>query len=91
MSQNSKMLIGAVIAAVLAIAVYYGAINQNQANNYQNQANHALGTAPASQTAPGNSAATNNSTASAPASPAPQSTATGPVGSSQTSVAPAQH
>lgn len=69
MPQNTKMLIGAVIAAVLAIAVYYGAISQQSANSIQGQANQALGTAPASQQtgAPG----TQNSTAQAPA-PVPQ-------------------
>ena len=49
MPQNSKVLIGAVIAAALAFAVYYGLIGQQAANNIQNQANQTLGTTPASQ------------------------------------------
>ncbi len=49
MPQNSKMLVGAVIAAALAFAVYYGLIGQQAATNIQGQANQALGTAPASQ------------------------------------------
>ena len=49
MSQNTKMLIGALIAAGLAIAVYYGLIGQQTANNIQGQANQTLGTTPASQ------------------------------------------
>lgn len=46
---NNKKLIGALVAAALAIAVYYGLISQQQANKVQGQANQALGTAPASQ------------------------------------------
>ena len=68
MPQSTKMLIGAVIAAVLAIAVYYGAISQQSANSIQGQANQALGTAPASQQTGAPSA---RSTAQAPA-PVPQ-------------------
>ncbi len=49
--QNSKVLIGAVVAAALAFAVYYGLIGQQAANSIQTQANQALGTAPASQQA----------------------------------------
>ena len=49
MPQNSKMLLGAVVAAALAFAVYYGLIGQQTANNIQGQANQTLGTAPASQ------------------------------------------
>ena len=49
MNQNTKMLIGAVIAAALAIAVYYGAISQQQASSIQGQANQALGTGPVAQ------------------------------------------
>ena len=49
MNQNTKMLIGAVVAAVLAIAVYYGAISQQSANSIQNQTNQSLGTSPAGQ------------------------------------------
>ncbi len=47
--QTSKTLLGAVIAAALAFAVYYGLIGQQAANTIQNQANQSLGTAPASQ------------------------------------------
>ena len=61
MPQNSKMLIGAVVAAALAIAVYYGLITQQSANNIQSQANQTLGTSPANQQ---------------PASPTPQAPAT---------------
>ena len=49
MPQNSKMLVGAVVAAALAIAVYYGLISQQTASSIQGQANQTLGTAPASQ------------------------------------------
>ena len=48
MPQNSKMLIGAIVAAALAFAVYYGLIGQQTANNIQGQANQTLGTAPSS-------------------------------------------
>lgn len=67
MNPNTKKLIGAVIAAVLAIAVYYGAISQQSANSIQNQTNQSLGTSPAPQDAP---PAPQNPTA--PAAPAPQ-------------------
>ena len=43
-----KKLIGAVIAAACAIAVYYGLIDQKQSNNIQTQADQSLGTAPRS-------------------------------------------
>ena len=49
MPQNSKMLIGAVIAAALAFAVYYGLISQQSASTIQTQANQTLGTAPSTQ------------------------------------------
>lgn len=49
MQSNYKMLIGAVIAAALAFAVYYGLISQQTASNIQNQSNQTLGTGPASQ------------------------------------------
>lgn len=49
MPQNSKMLVGAVIAAALAVAVYYGLISQQAASTIQGQANQTLGTAPTSQ------------------------------------------
>ena len=47
-----KKLIAAVIAAALAIAVFYGLIDQKQASSIQNQADQTLGTAPAQQTTP---------------------------------------
>ena len=49
MDQNTKMLLGAVIAAALAFAVYFGLISQQSATNIQGQANQTLGTSPASQ------------------------------------------
>ena len=51
MNQNTKMLVGALVAAALAIAVYYGLIGQQTANNIQGQANQTLGTAPVPQQA----------------------------------------
>lgn len=77
--QNKKMLIGAVISAALAIAVYYGLIGQQQANSIQTQANQTLGTTPAGQqtgmpTTPIPNATTNTTTSPAapvPAAPAP--------------------
>lgn len=68
--QTTKMLIGAVIAAALAIATYYGVISQQQAGNLQNQANQALGTGPVSQQQPANPAAQGQAPTPAPASPA---------------------
>ena len=65
---NSKTLIGAVIAAILAIAVYYGLLSRQSADNLQNQANQTLGTTPPSQPAPQQTAP-----APAPAGPVPQS------------------
>lgn len=47
--QTSKLLIGAVVAAALAFAVYYGLISQQTANSIQTQANQTLQTGPASQ------------------------------------------
>ncbi len=75
MPQNTKMLIGAVIAAVLAIAVYYGAISQQSASNIQGQANQALGTAPASQQVVPPTSQNPTAQAPAPAAPAPQNSA----------------
>jgi hypothetical protein len=49
MPQNTKMLLGAVVAAALAFAVFYGLIGQQTANNIQTQTDQALGTSPASQ------------------------------------------
>lgn len=70
MNPNTKKLIGAVIAAVLAIAVYYGAISQQSANSIQTQTNQSLGTSPAGQ--PGAPQASQTTNGSAPAaSPAP--------------------
>ncbi len=46
MNQNTKMLIGALVAAALAIAGYYGLVSPQQATSIQNQANQALGTTP---------------------------------------------
>ena len=70
MPQNSKMLIGAVIAAALAFAVYYGLISQQAANTIQGQTSQALGTAPASQQpAP---PASQNPTTQTPTGPVPQ-------------------
>ncbi len=61
MPQNPKLLLGAVVAAALAFAVYYGLIGQQAANTIQSQANQSLGTTPASQQ---------------PVSPAPQPSTT---------------
>ena len=79
MNPNSKMLIGAVVAAGLAFAVYYGLIGQQTANNIQGQANQTLGTAPVSQqpastASQGQTAATPAPTAQVPqnATPAPR-------------------
>ena len=44
-----KKLIGALVAAALAIAVYYGLIDQKQANSINTQADQTLGTGPAVQ------------------------------------------
>ena len=77
-----KKLIGAVIAAACAIAVYYGLIGQKQASSIQNQADQTLGTGPAQQQgAPQNPPASQNTTTAAPA---PQSTPS-------TTPAPSQH
>ena len=51
MPQNSKMLLGAVVAAALAFAVYYGLIGQQTANSIQGQANQTLGASPSQQQA----------------------------------------
>lgn len=78
MPQNSKMLIGAVIAAALAFAVYYGLISQQAASNIQGQANQTLGTAPASQQ-PAPPASQNPTTQTpAPTGPIPQTSAQTP-------------
>ena len=50
MTPNAKKkLIGAIIAAALAVAVYYGLIGQQQADNIRTQADQTLGTGPAAQ------------------------------------------
>ncbi len=72
MPQNTKMLIGAVIAAALAIAVYYGAISQQSASSIQGQANQALGTAPASQQTGAPASPNPTAQTAAPAAPVPQ-------------------
>ena len=78
--QNSKMLIGAVVAAALAFAVYYGLIGQQTASTIQTQTNQALGTAPGSQQ---------------PATPAPQApttqTSAPATGPAPQAPAPSQH
>ena len=78
MPQNSKVLIGAVVAAALAFAVYYGLLSPQAANQIQGQANQTLGTAPASQqaTVPGAPAPTTQ--AQAPTTPVPQGPAQTP-------------
>lgn len=78
MQTNYKMLIGAVIAAALAFAVYYGLIGQQAANSIQSQANQTLGTGPAAQQ-PASPAPQNPTTqATAPTSPPPQNPAPAP-------------
>lgn len=72
MNPTTKTLIGAVIAAVLAIAVYYGAISQQSASSIQNQANQTLGTTPASQQT---GAPTTGTTTGAPTTRAPTTSA----------------
>lgn len=69
MSQTTKTMLGAVVAAALAIAVYYGLIGQQQATSIQNQANQTLGTGPAGQP-------TSTSPNTTTAAPAPGNTAT---------------
>ena len=50
MNPNTKVLLGALVAAGLAIAGYYGLISPQQATSIQNQANQTLGTGPQGQT-----------------------------------------
>ena len=50
MNQNTKVLLGALVAAALAIAGYYGLVSPQQATSIQNQANQTLGTGPQGQT-----------------------------------------
>lgn len=73
MNPTTKTLIGAVIAAVLAIAVYYGAISQQSASSIQNQANQTLGTTPASQQT--GAPTTGTTTTGAPTTSAPPAAA----------------
>ena len=80
MNPNTKTLIGAIIAAALAIAVYYGVIGQQQANTIQTQTNQTLGTGPAGQQA-GTPAPQTSGDVQAPTAtpaPAPQSTPPAP-------------
>lgn len=84
MPTNSKKLIGALIAALLAIAVYYGLISRQSADNLQGQANQTLGTTPPSSTAPQPAPQV-----PAPQNPVPQTPA--PTGAApQNSTPPAQ-
>ena len=78
MPQNPKMLIGAVIAAALAFAVYYGLIGQQAANTIQGQANQTLGAAPASQQSASPTLQNPATQTSAPTAPVPQGTAPAP-------------
>lgn len=70
MTPSTKKLIGALVAAALAIAVFYGVIGQQQAGSIQNKADQTLGTAPATQQVV--PPATPNATAPATPAPAPQ-------------------
>lgn len=75
MNPNTKKLLGALVAAALAIAVYYGAVSQQTATGIQNQANQTLGTTPASQGAPPNQPAQQALPPSQQAQPTPGSQA----------------
>ena len=75
--QAKTKLIGAIVAAALAIAVYYGLIDQKQADNIRTQADQTLGTGPAGQPQ-----------AQSPA--APQSAPSAPPAPSEPPAAPAQ-
>ena len=77
-NSNSKMLIGAVVAAALAIAVYYGLIGQQQANSIQTQANQTLGTGPAGQQTSPSAQQTGTGQTPAPTAPATQAPAPAP-------------
>ena len=78
MNQNTKMLLGALVAAALAIAVYYGLIGQQAATNIQGQANQALGTAPVPQQPVPPTSQTPATPPTVPPGPAPQGTAPTP-------------
>ena len=72
MLQNKK-LIGALVAAALAIATFYGLIGQKTATTIQNQADQTLGTTPADQQpAPSTQAPTAPDPAPTTPSPPPQ-------------------
>ena len=79
--QAKKKLIGAIIAAALAVAVYYGLIDQKQADNIRTQADQTLGTGPnAQQPQPQTTSQPVPPQAPAPpAAPAPQDAAPPPV------------
>ena len=71
MNPNTKKMIGALVAAALAIAVFYGVIGQQQANTIQTQADQTLGTGSSGQqAAPQNPGAVQNPVPTAPTSPA---------------------
>lgn len=70
-----KKLIGAVIAAALAIAVYYGLIDQKQADGFRNQADQTLGTGPATQQTQQTAPQTSSTTAAPAPTTAPAPTA----------------
>ncbi len=82
MQINSRTLIGAMVAAVLAIAVYYGYISRQTADNLQTQANQTLGTAPPPSTAPQQPAP------QVPAPPAPAPQAPAPAGAAPRNATP---
>lgn len=71
MTPSTKKLIGALVAAALAIAVFYGVIGQQQAGSIQSKADQTLGTAPATQQVVP-PAAPNATAPATPPAPAPQ-------------------
>lgn len=84
---TKKKLIGAIIAAALAVAVYYGLIDQKQADSIRTQGDQTLGTGSAPQPAPQQTqpapqpqpdATTPRNTMPAPAAPASQNPAPTP-------------
>ncbi len=83
-----KKLIGAVIAAACAIAVYYGLIDQKQSTSIQNEAGQTLGTGPAQQQNPQgpttaqNPAPSQNTTAAPTGAPAQSTPSSAPAPSS---------
>ena len=78
MPPNTKMLLGAVVAAALAFAVYYGLISQQAANTIQGQANQTLGTSPSSQQPASPPSQNTTVQTPAPTAPVPQNTAQPP-------------